>query len=284
MSNNETKTICACEICKKEITLDAAIQCEFCNTDTASDKESDKDTNTDTEEKEPHLFCKRCTGTCFACEEIGCDKCVDVVCCDCAVTMCSECRNGDKLCGCYGKCYRCDTYLDRGKNGWPCNECEKWYCHDCGLTNNSCKECGPEEESEEDESEEEAIKTTYVCESCKTDITLETAIPCNLCDREDDYNEGKISPLFCKECTLYCDACEEVQGCKKCVQYVCCDCHYNMCYECRNNDDIICGCFGECYSCGRDVNRDLDGRPCNECEKWYCYNCCPTSNCCKECV
>ena len=69
--------------------------------------------------------------------------------------MCSECRNGDNLCGCYGKCYRCDTYLDRGKNGWPCNECEKWYCHDCGLTNNSCKECGPDEESEE-ESEEES--------------------------------------------------------------------------------------------------------------------------------
>lgn len=132
MSTTETKTMCACEICKKTISLASAIVCEFCNTESESESESDKD---------KHLFCKRCTSTCFTCEEIGCDKCIDVVCCDCGVTMCSECRNRDKLCGCYGKCYRCDTYLDRGKNGWPCNECEKWYCHDCGPTSNCCKEC-----------------------------------------------------------------------------------------------------------------------------------------------
>ena len=322
MSNTETKTTCDCEICKKTIPLEKAIQCEFCNKeddtacdDTNCDDTACDDTNCDdtacddtlglpTKEKEPHLFCKKCTSTCFSCEEIGCDKCVDVVCCDCGVTMCSECRNRDKLCGCYGKCYCCDIDLDRGSSGWPCNECEKWYCHDCGLTYNSCKECGPEsdsdDEDEEDDLEQEAIeatesteaiepiKTTCVCESCKTNITLETAIPCDLCNREHDvdgWDEDKISPLFCKECALWCDACKEVQGCKECIKNVCWECDYNMCYECRNTDNIMCGCFGECYTCGRDVDRGSDGWPCNECEKWYCHNCrCRlTDNSCKEC-
>ena len=144
MSNTETKTTCDCEICKKTIPLDTSIACQFCN----SEDDTDCVFTLGLPPKEQHLFCKRCTHTCFKCEEIGCDKCVDVVCCDCAVTMCTKCRNGDNLCGCYGACYHCDVYLDRGKNGWPCNECEKWYCHDCSLTNNSCKECGPDSDSD----------------------------------------------------------------------------------------------------------------------------------------
>lgn len=123
----------------------------------------------------------------------------------------------------------------------------------------------------------EQIKTTCTCESCKTDITLEPAIPCDLC------GEDEISPLFCKECTLWCDACEKAQGYKKCIKKVCWDCDYNMCYECQNTDNIMCGCFGECYTCGRDVDRGSDGWPCLECGKWYCRRCRRCDNPCKDC-
>jgi hypothetical protein len=122
------------------------------------------------------------------------------------------------------------------------------------------------------------------CNSCETQLTLETAISCDLCDREDDndgWDEDKISPLFCKKCTDLCNACE-VRGCKKCVTFACCDCGYDMCYNCRY-DEIDCGCYGHCYSCGMDVNRGEDGWPCGECEKWYCCNCIQGNNPCKEC-
>lgn len=127
-------------------------------------------------------------------------------------------------------------------------------------------------------------KTILKCKSCEKEITLETAIPCDLCDRKDDndgWDEDKISPLFCKKCTDVCDTCE-VRGCNKCVTYACCDCSYDMCYKCRN-DEIYCGCYGNCYNCGKDVDRGGDGWPCGECEKWYCGICRICDNPCKEC-
>lgn len=129
------------------------------------------------------------------------------------------------------------------------------------------------------------IKTICVCESCKTDISisLETAIPCDLCSNGWD-NEDELLPLFCKECTLTCNTCELI-GCKKCVEEkVCWECDYNMCNNCIYTDNIMCGCFGECYSCGKDVDRGSDGWPCLGCYKWYCCNCreCE-NNSCKDC-
>ncbi len=122
------------------------------------------------------------------------------------------------------------------------------------------------------------------CKSCEANITLKTAIPCDFCDREDDndyWDDEKISPLFCKKCTLMCHACE-TRGCNECVTFACCDCGYNMCYKCRDNE-VDCGCYGKCYSCGTDVNRGEDGWPCGECEKWYCSDCRQCDNPCKEC-
>ena len=56
-----------------------------------------------------------------------------------------------------------------------------------------------------------------------------------------------------------------------------------MCIECRNNDNIDCGCYGHCYSCGDDIDRGGDGWSCGECEKWYCRYCRKCDNPCKEC-
>jgi len=56
--------------------------------------------------------------------------------------MCQECRNGDVLCGCYGNCYWCDIDINRGSDGWPCEECDRWGCNDCRV-GNGCKECDP---------------------------------------------------------------------------------------------------------------------------------------------
>ena len=136
-------------------------------------------------------------------------------------------------------------------------------------------------------------KTTFNCESCKTEYPLEKAIRCELCNKEDedpseaeddvsvDIWDGKIKHLFCTKCTLKCDACE-VRGCKECVEFVCCDCGYDMCYECINNE-VDCGCYSECYSCGVDINRGSEGWPCGECYKWYCHSCRQSDNPCKEC-
>jgi hypothetical protein len=130
----------------------------------------------------------------------------------------------------------------------------------------------------------------HKCEGCKTEILLSAAIPCEWCYRELEEDLGftlglrpddKEEPLFCKKCTLKCNACN-IRGCKECVEFVCCDCDYNMCKECRNSD-VDCGCYGECYSCMTEVNRGSEGWPCGECEKWYCDDCRQGDNPCKEC-
>jgi hypothetical protein len=209
--------------------------------------------------------------------------------------MCRKCSDVDDImCDCFGKCNTCGTDVSRG-SGWPCGECGIWNCRDCKKSDkNPCKECGPP--IKEIEKVEEKVEEFFNCESCKTAHPLEKAIRCELCnindeseDEDEDEDEeasidswdGKIKHLFCKKCTLKCDACEE-RGCKECVEFACCDCDYNMCYECRNNE-VDCGCYGECYSCGTDVNRGSDGWPCNECEKWYCCGCRDCDNPCKEC-
>ena len=58
--------------------------------------------------------------------------------------MCERCRDSGILCGCYGKCYTCGKDVNRGSEGWPCSDCEKWYCDNCRYCNNSCIECNPD--------------------------------------------------------------------------------------------------------------------------------------------
>ncbi len=251
---------------------------------------------------------------CDRCKVSGCFECVKTECCDCSIQMCRACSNiDDIMCDCFGKCNTCGTDVSRG-SGWPCGECGIWNCRDCKKSDkNPCKECGPPPKPEKESEKVEEVKTTFncdpvfKCESCEKVHPLEKAIRCELCnindESEDDDDEdeddeeeaeaeileeasldswdGKIKHLFCKKCTRKCDACEE-RGCKECVEFVCCDCDYNMCYECRNNE-VDCGCYGECYSCGVDVNRGSDGWPCGECEKWYCRGCRDCDNPCKEC-
>lgn len=253
---------------------------------------------------EQPLLCKNCTIICDRCKVGGCSECVKTECCDCSIQTCRKCSDVDDfMCDCFGKCYTCGTDVSRG-SGWPCGECGIWNCRDCKKSDkNPCKECGPPPKSELEKEKVEEVKTTFNCESCKTVHPLEKAIRCELCNINDasasedeeavaneiveeevrsvDSWDGKIKHLFCKKCTLKCDACE-VRGCRECVEFVCCDCGYNMCYECRNNE-VDCGCYGKCYSCGVDVNRGSDGWPCGECEKWYCRGCRDCDNPCKEC-
>ena len=197
---------------------------------------------------------------CEICKVIGCDECVKTECRHCGIVMCRNCINiNDIKCDVMGKCKYCEA---------------------------------PNAPYEMEKGEE--VKTTFNCESCKIVHPLEKAVRCEFCninDESDDNDEdevsvdswdGKIKHLFCKECTLMCDACE-IRGCKECVEFVCCDCGYDMCIECRNNDNIDCGCYGKCYSCGDDVNRGSEGWPCGECEKWYCHGCRRGDNPCKEC-
>jgi hypothetical protein len=175
----EPKTTFSCESCKTVHPLEKAIRCELCNrededaseteaseedasaNEIAEDASETDDASVDTwDGKIKHLFCKKCTRKCDACEERGCKECVEFACCDCDYNMCYECRNNEVDCGCYGECYSCGTNIDRGSEGWPCGECEKWYCHGCRQGDNPCKECGPESESESEEEEEEEEEAT----------------------------------------------------------------------------------------------------------------------------
>ena len=144
-----------CESCRTVHPLEKAIRCEFCNiNDESDDNDEDDDVSVDSwDGKKKHLFCKKCTRMCDACEIRGCKECVEFACCDCGYNMCIECRNNEVDCGCYGKCYSCGDDVNRGSEGWPCGECEKWYCRGCRRGDNPCKECGPEEEEEEEDTE-----------------------------------------------------------------------------------------------------------------------------------
>jgi len=295
MSTTEAKKTFTCKSCKTDNILENAMLLHWC----------DQDNTSALAESRP-LLCKNCTYVCDRCKVSGCNECVKTECCDCSIQLCRKCSDVDDImCDCFGKCYTCGTDVSRG-SGWPCGECRIWNCRDCKKSDkNTCKECGPPNappESEKEEVEKVEIKTTFNCESCKTVHPLEKAIRCELCnindndeDEDEDEDEdkdkdkdesvdswdGKIKHLFCKKCTLKCDACD-VRGCKECVEFVCCDCGYDMCYECRNNE-VDCGCYGECFSCGRDVNRGSDGWPCDECKLWYCNDCRKYDNSCKEC-
>lgn len=98
-----------------------------------------------------------------------------------------------------------------------------------------------------------------------------------------------IKKMKCKNCLetktekgyRNCFSCES-KGCNKCIEIVCCDCCVIMCKNCRNNDEINCGCYGQCSSCRTNVDRGNDGWPCYKCKKWYCSNCKNNSKC-KEC-
>ena len=70
-------------------------------------------------------------------------------------------------------------------------------------------------------------------------------------------------PLLCKNCTYTCDRCK-VGGCSQCIKTECCDCSIQLCRKCSDVDDLMCDCFGKCYTCGTDVSRG-SGWPCNEC-------------------
>lgn len=159
--------MCNCHKCKKEIKLVNAIACKFCNKCECKNKDENDEDNYEEDNYDSDyececvskrvnkfLFCKKCTDKCYSCEVRGCDYCIDVVCCDCGVSMCDKCRNRDILCGCYGECYTCDSDVNRGSDGWPCNECEKWYCRYCRYTGeNTCDDCNPNDESDDDTNE-----------------------------------------------------------------------------------------------------------------------------------
>ena len=92
---------------------------------------------------ETHLLTEKCYG----CFNEKCCNCMQTFCAECEVRTCKKCYNNtDILCGCYGKCYDCNTDVTRGSKGWPCIKCEKWcfvifYCSKCSATAHNCIEC-----------------------------------------------------------------------------------------------------------------------------------------------
>ncbi len=153
------KTTVNCNNCKKEINIKNVTECEFC-TNKLIDENSDNSDNSDEDNVNsipPVLYCYSCSNSCYVCNEKGCIKCIECVCCDCCESMCPNCAySGEPNCGCYGKCTRCNTDVNRGENGWPCNDCRQWLCSRCSSRNNNCTSCGTCDSNEE--SDEESSK------------------------------------------------------------------------------------------------------------------------------
>lgn len=87
---------------------------------------------------------------------------------------------------------------------------------------------------------------------------------CEICDK-----------VIKKTQTFHCYHCK-VSVCDKCIiKNVCSDCGVNLCKDCyeNKNGESICGCYGNCYFCRKNVNRGNDGWPCYKCKKWYCNDC-----------
>ncbi len=164
-----------CNNCKKCVPLKKLFECAFCRKDEDTDDEDededevkdiikteDKVEDKDKTEDTPIMFCRNCSDECFGCEERGCEECIEIVCCDCGVHMCNDCRNNETLCGCYGNCFWCGREVNRGSDGWPCWECDRWGCYDCRLGDNDCKECNPNGEDELIYSSSEEEESTNV--------------------------------------------------------------------------------------------------------------------------
>ena len=174
---------CLCKNCEKKIalksfakdtTLPVAIHCRWCDgwekdDDYAEGNDDDAEGNANDPLTAKSFYCRSCTRKCWHCEVRGCRDCVNTVCCDCSVSMCDDCRNSDILCGCYGECYSCGREVDRGSDGWPCDDCDKWYCRGCRYGDNDCQECNPHESSDEEETtlEEEEETSQEISEATK---------------------------------------------------------------------------------------------------------------------
>ena len=52
-----------------------------------------------------------------------------------------------------------------------------------------------------------------------------------------------------------------------------------MCKDCKGTGEPNCGCYGNCNSCEKDVDRGSDGWPCHKCKKWLCVKCKYHSKC-----
>lgn len=74
---------------------------------------------------------------------------------------------------------------------------------------------------------------------------------------------------YCFNCDLYDEK----------METVCSDCSATLCSKCEYDEDVLCGCYGKCYSCDCDVNRGSDGWPCISCREWLCNDCKNSSEC-----
>ena len=186
----------SCNNCKNCVPLKKFFECAFCRKDEDTDDDDDevliedkdlietkdlikvKDLVKDVKPETPIMLCRNCSDKCFGCKDRGCEECIEIVCCDCGVHMCDDCRNNETQCGCYGKCFWCGREVNRGSDGWPCWECDRWGCYDCRLGYNDCKECNPNcgEELIYSSSDEEAVSNAEATNVEATNVEATTDV------------------------------------------------------------------------------------------------------------
>lgn len=100
-------------------------------------------------------------------------------------------------------------------------------------------------------------------------------------NNESDKQDNQTVECVCGKQTDTIETCFgcKKSGCEECLNMVCCDCCVYLCEVCKDNNDIWCGCYGNCTSCGDDVDRGGDGWPCSQCKQWLCEKCRGSKKC-----
>ena len=78
---------------------------------------------------------------------------------------------------------------------------------------------------------------------------------------------------------MACFSCGKAEPRDEEFETVCSDCCVVMCDACKEDDDILCNCYGWCDSCNCSVTRGSDGRRCMDCCDWLCNDCKMKSEC-----
>ncbi len=275
-----------CNKCEVIINSKDANECDFCISKSNKNK--------------PLFYCSKCVISCYCCKDLVCVECIECACCDCCVKTCPDCSgDGEANCGCFGNCSKCQADINRGANGWPCSTCFNWYCDDCRVVDNNCKDCS----SSNNETLLNDTNNTYnKCNKCDVRIIKKNTVKCESCTYKLNYDSktGKkisinevIPVLYCSKCAVNCFVCNEIT-CNDCIKNFCNDCGVKKCPDCVDEELPDCLCFGKCSKCNIDVKPELNGWYCKSsfCYDWYCNEChyfkitCEICNIsgCKNCV
>ena len=108
---------------------------------------------------------------------------------------------------------------------------------------------------------------------------------CDFCNKKNDDITVKSETHVSNKFTEKCYGCFK-NVCYNCIEPFCDDCNVRTCKKCcYKHNEILCGCYGKCYTCGTHVTRGSKGWPCIICEidSYVIFNCRNCRQCDNDC-